>query len=171
MPDRSSGIRPMTKQLKSVTERPVPAPARIRPAGSKRWSLSASANVEDHSLRFSCASASAAARATRVQLSSTVRSMGVPSGALSRYFMSQIWWASVVITPNLGPWRDGVKTCSLFVLKPLGSAEDFRNPRHRRGGVGIPDPPRPVQVNEPGGGNGDHVARLQRRLGDNRGNS
>ena len=33
----------------------------------------------------------AAASATRAQLSATSRSTGVPSGALSRYFMSQIW--------------------------------------------------------------------------------
>ena len=32
---RSSSIAPMTKQLKSVTLRPVPAPARMRPAGRK----------------------------------------------------------------------------------------------------------------------------------------
>ena len=35
MPVRSSGTVPMTKQLKRVTRRPVPAPARIRPAGNK----------------------------------------------------------------------------------------------------------------------------------------
>ena len=36
MPSSESSISPMTKQLKSVTSRPVPAPARIRPPGRKR---------------------------------------------------------------------------------------------------------------------------------------
>ncbi len=36
MPSIVSGIVPMTKQLNSVTDRPVPAPAVIRPAGRKR---------------------------------------------------------------------------------------------------------------------------------------
>ena len=35
MAPRSSSMRPMTKQLNRVTARPVPAPARIRPAGRK----------------------------------------------------------------------------------------------------------------------------------------
>jgi hypothetical protein len=33
IPPMLSGIVPMTKQLNSVTERPVPAPATMRPAG------------------------------------------------------------------------------------------------------------------------------------------
>src|ERR1700693_1663072 len=66
----------------------------MRPAGRKRKSASASANARAHSWRFSGASASAAARATRAQVSSRVRSRGVPSGALKRYFLSQIWWES-----------------------------------------------------------------------------
>ncbi len=41
IPDMLSGMVPMTKQLKSVTDRPVPAPAVIRPAG--RYLKSASA--------------------------------------------------------------------------------------------------------------------------------
>jgi len=36
IPSMESGIVPMTKQLNSVTDRPVPAPARILPAGRKR---------------------------------------------------------------------------------------------------------------------------------------
>jgi hypothetical protein len=42
IPDMSSGIVPMTKQLKSVTRRPVPAPAMIRPAGRNLKPVSAS---------------------------------------------------------------------------------------------------------------------------------
>jgi len=41
MPDIESGIVPITKQLNSVTLRPVPAPARMRPAGRKRKSSKA----------------------------------------------------------------------------------------------------------------------------------
>ena len=41
MPARVSGMVPMTKQLNKVTERSVPAPARMRPAGMKRKSVSA----------------------------------------------------------------------------------------------------------------------------------
>ena len=36
IPDKLSGIVPMTKQLNSVTLRSVPAPARMRPAGRNR---------------------------------------------------------------------------------------------------------------------------------------
>ena len=36
MPPMLSGMLPMTKQLNSVTARPVPAPDRMRPAGRKR---------------------------------------------------------------------------------------------------------------------------------------
>ncbi len=42
IPSIVSGIVPMTKQLNSVTDRPVPAPAVIRPAGKKRKPSSAS---------------------------------------------------------------------------------------------------------------------------------
>ncbi len=42
MAPRSSAMVPSTKQLKSVTERPVPAPARMRPAGRKPKSAIAS---------------------------------------------------------------------------------------------------------------------------------
>ena len=41
MPFMSSGTVPMTKQLNSVTDRPVPAPAVIRPAGRYLKSSSA----------------------------------------------------------------------------------------------------------------------------------
>ena len=49
MPPMSSGIVPMTKQLNRVTVRPVPAPARMRPAGRNWKSDSASANRPVHS--------------------------------------------------------------------------------------------------------------------------
>jgi len=52
----------------------------------------------------------AAAIATRASVSSGSRSMGVPSAAFSRYFMSQIWreislMASVSTPPTRSRWR------------------------------------------------------------------
>ena len=88
MPAMLSGIVPMTKQLNSVTERPVPAPAMIRPAGRKRKSSSAAWKRPSH--LAGSASTEARSRATRRHVSSTVASSGVPSAARSRYFMSQI---------------------------------------------------------------------------------
>ncbi len=81
MPARLSGIVPMTKQLKRVTVRPVPAPAMIRPAGRKRKSSSAAWN------RSSQASGSASIARERpgdavARSSSTVASTGLPSGVL-----------------------------------------------------------------------------------------
>ncbi len=89
---RSSSIRPMTKQLKRVTPRPVPAPARMRPAGRKAKSAIASLNAFSQRARPRLGSAAAAAFATRAQVSSMVRSSTLPSAAFSRYFMSQICW-------------------------------------------------------------------------------
>ena len=57
MPPMSSGIVPMTKQLNRVTVRPVPAPARMRPAGRNWKSVSASANRPVHSAGWPPASA------------------------------------------------------------------------------------------------------------------
>jgi hypothetical protein len=90
MEPRSSSIRPITKQLKSVTARPVPAPARMRPAGRKAKSAIASAKRRAQRSRARFGSAAAAARATLAQVSAMVRSSGEPSAALRRYFMSQI---------------------------------------------------------------------------------
>ena len=92
MEPRSSSMRPITKQLKSVTSRPVPAPARMRPAGRKAKSAMASAKAFSQRLRARLGSAAATAAATRVQVSSRVRSTTLPSAALRRYFMSQICW-------------------------------------------------------------------------------
>jgi hypothetical protein len=54
MPDSESSSVPITKQFISVTRRPVPAPARMRPPGRKRKPSSASRNREssarDHGL-------------------------------------------------------------------------------------------------------------------------
>src|SRR5580692_6377991 len=91
MPSIESGMAPMTKQLNSVTLRPVPAPARMRPAGMKPPPESAALNVAFHCARASGASAEAAALATRMKVSATSRSTGVPSADFSRYFTSQIW--------------------------------------------------------------------------------
>ncbi len=85
-----SATVPMTKQLNSVTARPVPAPARMRPAGRKRYPARASAKASACSRRHSGFSAWLAAKATRPQLSTTSPSIGVPSGCRKRYFMSQI---------------------------------------------------------------------------------
>ncbi len=97
MPAMSSGMTPMTKQLKSVTSRLLPAPAWMRPAGRKAKSPSASKNRRRHFstavLPPSARSGSASAPAMRRQLSSIVASSGVPSSSFRRYFMSQICWA------------------------------------------------------------------------------
>jgi len=85
---RSSSTLPITKQLNNVTRRPVPAPAKIRPAGRKRKSSSAWENRTSH--RSGSFSGAASARATRRQLSSIVTSIGVPSWAFIRYLASQI---------------------------------------------------------------------------------
>ena len=88
MPPMLSGTVPITKQLKSVTERSVPAPAKMRPAGRYLKSSSALKNVSSHC--FGLSSTAANARATRRQLSSTVASIAAPCASLKRYFISQI---------------------------------------------------------------------------------
>ena len=89
---RSSSISPKTKQLNSVTSRPVPAPARMRPAGRKPRSAMASWKrcAQRSRTRLPPFSGAAAARATRQNVSSAVASMGVPSSPLKRYLRSQI---------------------------------------------------------------------------------
>ena len=88
MPLMSSGMAPMTKQLNRVTLRPVPAPARMRPAGRNLKSSIASKNRPAHSSGSFSGAASAAA--TRRQVSEMVLSNTSPSAPLWRYFMSQI---------------------------------------------------------------------------------
>ena len=94
MPDMSSGIVPMTKQLKSVTVRPVPAPAITRPAG--RNLKPDSASWKRPAQTSGSRSGAARARATRHQVASRSASgvaVGLPPGVLlKRYFMSQIRW-------------------------------------------------------------------------------
>src|SRR6185312_4600805 len=97
MPSIESSMVPMTKQLKRVTARPVPAPARMRPAGRNLCPARAAAKSCARRLRCSGFSAAASASATRAQLVATSWSMGVPSAALKRYFMSQIWLEILVI--------------------------------------------------------------------------
>ena len=80
----------MTKQLKSVTARPVPAPARMRPAGRKAKSAIAAAKALAQRARVRFGSAAAAALATLAQVSAMLWSSTLPSAALRRYFMSQM---------------------------------------------------------------------------------
>ncbi len=75
-------MRPITKQLKSVTARPVPAPARMRPAGRKAKSAIASRNALAQRARPRLGSAAAAAFATRAQVSSMLRSTHAAVGRL-----------------------------------------------------------------------------------------
>ena len=89
MPDMSSGIVPMTKQLNSVTLRPVPAPAMTRPAGRNLKPASASWNRPAHS--SGSRSGAARARATRHHVASRSASAS-PAASRKRYFMSQIRW-------------------------------------------------------------------------------
>ncbi len=89
MPDMSSGIVPMTKQLKSVTLRPVPAPAITRPAGRNLNPDSASWKRLAHS--SGSRSGTASARATRHQVASRSASAS-PEASRKRYFMSQMRW-------------------------------------------------------------------------------
>jgi hypothetical protein len=112
MPLRSSGMRPSTKQLNSVTVRPVPAPARMRPAGRKPKSANASWNVRAH---FSCTrfppfSTLAAARATRQKVSSRLASAAISAEPEKRYLRAQISreigarnGADVSVSGGIGP--------------------------------------------------------------------
>ena len=85
----SSPISPMTKQLKSVTPRAVPAPARMRPAGMNAKPVMASKKRRSQALRLARGSAEAAAAATLARVSSTDRSAWPPGGS-KRYLASQI---------------------------------------------------------------------------------
>ena len=89
MPAMSSGMVPMTKQLNSVTVRPVPAPAITRPAGRNLKPCSASwkrlAQVSGSR------SGAASARATRHHVASRSASP-LPEASRNRYFMSQMRW-------------------------------------------------------------------------------
>ncbi len=89
IPSRLSGIVPMTKQLKRVTARSVPAPARTRPAGMNRKSSTASRNRASQVERVSGASAAAMALATRWAVAAKLSSPE-PSSVLNRYFEVQI---------------------------------------------------------------------------------
>ena len=89
MPERLSGIVPMTKQLKSVTARPVPAPAMTRPAGRNLKPDKASWKRPAQS--SGSRSGAASARATRHHVASRSAS-ACPDGSRKRYFMSQIRW-------------------------------------------------------------------------------
>jgi hypothetical protein len=67
----------------------APAFEMMRPAGIVPL-RKAHRNCSYHCSRTSSRSTSASARATRLYVSSMERSIGVPSLALSRYFLSQI---------------------------------------------------------------------------------
>ena len=90
MAPRSSSTRPMTKQLKRVTARSLPAPARMRPAGRKPKSAIASWKRAAHGARSPPSSGTAAARATRQNVSPSVPSIGRPPTSRRRYLRSQI---------------------------------------------------------------------------------
>src|SRR5262245_32870711 len=90
IPSIESGTAPMTKQLNRVTRRPVPAPARIRPAGRKRWFSMTAWNSCSQKARRSGSSAAASARATRCQVAAIDASSGAPPSDLRRYLRSQI---------------------------------------------------------------------------------
>jgi hypothetical protein len=90
MPPIESGMVPMTKQLNSVTVRPVPEPAMIRPAGRNSKFSKASAKRSSHVA--GSRSGAASAFATRRQVSAMALSTGAPLASLRRYFMSQICW-------------------------------------------------------------------------------
>ena len=92
IPGRLSGMVPITKQLNSVTFLPVPAPARMRPAGMKRKLLRASLNRVRHCLRTEGFSARATASATRSSVAD--RSASSASADRKRYFAPQISSAS-----------------------------------------------------------------------------
>src|SRR6202789_33520 len=125
MPDIESAIVPITKQLNSVTDRDVPAPARMRPAGRNLWPASAPANSSAHSRRRAGASALAAASATRAKLSATLRSTGVPSGCLSRYFMSQIWRAISLMAASIRSFYVSLPQKTRLALKRAFAGQDF----------------------------------------------
>ena len=90
IPPMSSGTVPMTKQLKSVTARPDPAPASTRPAGRKRKSCRMPRNLSRHSARWSGRSASDTAPATRAHVSAIVSSPPAMPAPFIRYLRSQI---------------------------------------------------------------------------------
>ena len=137
MPERLSSIWPSTKQLMRVTWRSVPAPARIRPAGRNFQPCMALVNI------FTSVSFAASARATRRRVSSIVRSTGVPSRSLKRYFMSQIVWATGGRSSSVSGSVAAsmiASVCSVRLeeasLKLLGSG-GFRSWKVRRAVVGI----------------------------------
>src|SRR3989344_8219412 len=89
MPPRASGTAPMTKQLNRVTFRPVPAPARMRPAGKNWKSVRAASKRSRQRARALGASASATAAATRVHVCPIVSSPP-PSDGRKLYLPRQI---------------------------------------------------------------------------------
>ena len=82
-------MSPMTKQLNSVTRR-LGAGAGEDAAGRQEAEILQRLVERRFPASPGSASACASARATRRQLSSIVRSTGVPSASFSRYFASQI---------------------------------------------------------------------------------
>ena len=103
----SSPIVPMTKQLKSVTVRPVPAPAITRPAGRNLKPSRASWNRPAHS--SGSRSDAASARATRHQVASRSPS-SPPETSRNRYFMSQIRWETGAQSIRKSRLHQGIST-------------------------------------------------------------
>ena len=84
MPDMESSSVPMTKQLNSVTRRPEPAPARMRPAGRNLRSPINPSKACAQRSRKASGSACATARATRPSECAGLSSPG------RRYFIAQM---------------------------------------------------------------------------------
>jgi len=79
MPAIESSMSPITKQLQSVTRRPVPAPARMRPPGRNAKSSSRAPNRRVHCRRRAAESSAAAiAQATRCQVCAMSVSRSAP---------------------------------------------------------------------------------------------
>src|SRR5476649_2062481 len=132
----SSSIVPMTKQLKSVTVRPVPAPAITRPAGRNLKPDSAcSKRPAQSSGSFS---GTAKARATRFHVAS--RSVSeAPEVSRNRYFMSQMRWETGAHSiPKNRPRDDRYQQFVLILFLAHQPRRGALDPLPQRGHEGLP---------------------------------
>ena len=111
----------MTKQLNRVTERPVPAPTRMRPAGRNWKSLRMS--WKRPAQRAGSDSGSARAVATRRQVSATLLSTGSPSAVRKRYLRSHIC-CEIADTEAMEPFPPTDRRCD-SASPPLESQQFF----------------------------------------------